>query len=370
MRLVGSWVALTLALAACELPRPEGAYNELEPVIPDSSVVATGRSDAGMTSAPPPVPGGVGGAQPGMQGGTAGGVAGGMAGVGGTPGGTEGGIGGTMGGIGGTGDAGVQLTPEQAALKSLEGHYLMRMDMLSTLTIKAALGVSISTSNRISHLLAAQLYVDNAGQLKAYERLCYQTFAHRCTQGCSTVTTTMDARMTDFFTKMDYTPRSYTFSNGMLTGMSNSMPLGFDGKTDARLPTVEDARVWDPVSGGKREGLLLGLTMASPLKNVNCDVYTTQIFVSKLATTKLAGSATAPSLEGPQFKLETAGSDGATLGSNQADCQDDGTGAPPVEGDQYVRFARVDVNSLGGEQGFWNCPEQGVWDTKLKSPAP
>jgi hypothetical protein len=294
-------------------------------------------------------------------------------GTGGTEGG--GGVGGTSmgGGVGGGNvDAGVQLTPEQMALASLEGHYLMRMDMFSTTTVRALLNLNIATSNRISHLLATQLYVDTSGQLKGYERLCYQTFEHKCTQGCSSVTTRMDGRMTDFFTKMDYTQRSYVLSNGMLTGMSNTMPLGFDAKTDARLPTVEDARVWDPAPGGKREGLLLALSLASTLKNVNCDVYTTQIFVSKLATTKLAGSAAAPSLEGPQFKLDTQGSDGKTLGSNQTDCEDDGMGAAPVEGQQYVRFARIDLNSVGGEQAFWNCPEQSAWDNNamLRPPAP
>ncbi len=363
MRLVRVSVALALALAACELARPEGAYFEREAMVPEAGLIETVRMDSGAGVAPPPVPGGL---QSGTQGGgMPGSVPGGMP---GTSGGTAGGVAGGM--MGGMVDAGPPvLTPEQQALKALEGRYFMRMDMLSTSTVRSAL-LTVTTANRISHLIATQLAVDDNGQLKGSERLCYQTFEHRCMTGCTSLTTRMAAGMTDWFVKMEYTPRSYVLSNGMLSGMSNTMPLGFDATTDPRLPTVQDARVWDSAPGGPREGLLLGLQLAA-LRNVTCDVYTTQIFLSKFGPARLGGSAAAPALEGVQFKLDTTGSDGAQLGQSNDDCRDNGSGAEPVEGDQYVRFARVAASDFGGEQStmFWSCPPQSEWDTRLRPPA-
>jgi hypothetical protein len=367
MRLVRFWVALPLALVACELARPEGAYIEREAMVPDAGLTDTPRVDSGMGVAPPPVPGGIqsgtqGGGVPGaMPGGMPDTTQGGMPGT--TPGGTAGGM------MGGVDDAGPPvLTPEQQALKSLEGRYFMRMDMLSTASVRASI-VTLNTINRVSHLIATQLYVEN-GQLKGSERLCYQTFEHRCMSGCTALTTRMATGMTDWFVKTDYTPRAYVLSNGMLSAMSNSMALGFDAMTDPRLPTIQDARVWDSGPANAREGLLLGLQL-SALRNVTCDVYTTQIFVSKFGPGRLGGNATAPALEGVQFKLDTTGSDGAQLGQSNTDCRDEGSNPPASEGEQLVRFARVAAGEFGGEEGtaFWSCPPQSEWDTRLSPPA-
>lgn len=355
-------VALSLALAACDLPRPEGTFVEQDASYSadGGSVAATiGRADA-MVAVAPPVPGGGSGAPSGAQGGTQGG---------GLPGGS--GDGGAAGGMGGTVDAGTPLSPAELALKKLEGRYLMRMDMYSTASATAAL-ITISTSNRISHLIAAQLYVEN-GQLKGYEQLCYQTFAHKCTKGCSGLTTTMSPVMTDWFVKAKPIMRDYVLSNGMLEGRGNMLALGFDAKTDARLATsADDARVWDSVPGsGKREGLLLAIDLAA-LKTVRCDVYTTQTFASKIKPAKLSGTADAPALAPTiKFDLDTDGSDGATLGTSNTDCSAD-DGPPPTAGLQYVRFAPVAATEFGGEQGseFWNCPPQDVWDQRLRADAP
>jgi hypothetical protein len=354
---------LFLALAACELPRPEGTFTELEASLPDASIAASlGRSDA-MVAAPA-IPGGLV-----TAGGTQGGGFPGANPGGGTPG--AGDAGGFGGGVGGAADASATLSAAEQALRKLEGRYLMRMDMFSTATVTSGL-ISLSTSNRVSHLIATQLFVEN-GQLKGFEQLCHQTFAHRCTtKSCSSLSTTMSPVMTDFFVRAKPIERSYVLSNGMLEGRSNTLALGYDATTDAKLPTVPDNRVWDPVPGNTtREGLLLALDLAA-LKNVRCDVYTTQIFISKILATKLAGTADAPVLQmTPKFGLDTSGSDGATLGSNSADCKAD-DGAPPSEGEQYVRFARVEPSEFGGEQGgaFWNCPTQDVWDKRLPATAP
>jgi hypothetical protein len=343
-----------LALAACELPRPEGAFNEIEASVPDAASVAAsiGRADA-MVATAPPIPGG--GAQAGMQGGVAGGTPGGSA-DGGGPGGSS-------------ADAGVALSPEEQALRKLEGRYLMRMDMYSTASASAAL-ITINTSNLVSHLIAAQLYVEN-GQLKGFEQLCYQTFTHKCTKGCTGLTTKMSPVMTDWFVRAKPIVRNYVLSNGMLEGRANTLPLGFDATMNPSLPTVEDARVWDPVPGGKREGLLLALDLAA-ITNVRCDVYTTQIFVTKILATKLPGASDAPSLPATlKFGLDTDGSDGATLGTSNKDCSA-GDGPPPTDGEQYVRFAPVAASEFGGTEGmqFWNCPPQDVWDQRLPAPPP
>lgn len=353
-------MALAL-LAGCELARPEGAYFEREAMVPEAGLIETVRTDAGPVL-PPPVPGGV---QSGTQGG---GMQGGMP---GTSGGTAGGMAGDMGGVI---DAGPPvLTAEQQALKSLEGRYFMRMDMMSTTTIQSALA-RLTTVNRISHLIATQLVYDN-GQLKGSERLCYQTFEHRCMSGCTSLTTRMAASMTDWFVKMEYTQRNYVLSNGMLSGMTNTMALGYDAKTNPQLPTIEDARVWDPVPGAKREGLLLGLQLTG-LRNVTCDVYTTQSFVSKFGPARLGGTPTMPTLEagssGLKFALDTEGSDGATLDATDANCKDSGSAAPSNDGgEQYVRFARVGPSEFGGEgnTAFWGCPPQSEWDSRLRPPS-
>jgi hypothetical protein len=359
MRLLGPWVGLCLALAACELPRPEGAFNEIEASVPDAGSVAAsvGRADA-MVATAPPIPGG--GAQPGMQGGAQGGIAGGTPGGGSADGGGPGGA---------SSDAGVALSPEELALRKLEGRYLMRMDMYSTASATSGL-ITINTSNLVSHLIAAQLYVEN-GQLKGFEQLCYQTYAHKCTKGCTGLTTKMSPVMTDWFVKAKQIVRNYVLSNGMLEGRANTLALGFDATMNPSLPTVEDLRVWDPVPGGKREGLLLALDLAA-IKNVRCDVYTTQIFVSKIIATKLPGTLDAPSLPATlKFGLNTDGSDGATLGTSNTECAS-GEGPPPTEGDQHVRFAPVAPSEFGGAESaqFWNCPPQDVWDQRLPATPP
>ena len=358
MRSAGPWVVLFLALAACELPRPEGTFMELEAAIPDSSIAPPlQRSDASVAA--PPIAGGIGGVAA-MQGGTQGGNVGG----GGMPGGTGDG-GGAIGGN--EVDAGGPLTPEELALKKLEGRYLMRMDMLSTAKVTQV--ITLATRNRVSHLIATQLAVEN-GRLKGYERLCYQTFAHTCTQGCTTLSTTMHPVVTDSLVKMPYAERNYTVSSGMVTGLTSTMPLGFDATSNPTMPTVTDNRVWDTIPGGVREGLLLTLDLAAPLKNLRCDVYTVQNFVSQIGPSKLGGTGDAPVLSG-ELKLATIGSDGTTLGSTSNDCKDDG-GPPPTTTNEYVRYAAVRADEFGGlaSNDFWNCPPQTEWDKRLPPPPP
>jgi len=240
------------------------------------------------------------------------------------------------------------------------------MDMLSTASATASL-ITISTKNRVSHLLATELFVKD-GQLKGYERICYQTFAHVCTKGCNSLTTTMSAAVIDSFVKMPYLERSYTVSNGVLTGLPNTMALGFDAKTNPAIPTIEDNRVWDPVPGGRREGLLVALELAA-IKNVRCDVYNVQTFVSTFKG-QLGGGADSYSLAGPKFDLTTTGSDGISLGAGSSD----GTGirrpALTSTGEE-VRFAPVSPTEFAGNEGleFWNCPSQSAWDTRLPPPA-
>jgi hypothetical protein len=356
MRLLGFGVVLCWALAACELPRPEGAFIELEASLPDAGPTSDMlmRGDA-TVAPPPPIPGG---GIPGTQGGA---QTGGQAGM---PGGDAGAVGGGPGGA----DAGAPLSPEEMALKKLEGRYLMRMDMHSTASVRASV-ITIDTRNLVSHLLVTQLYVEN-GQLKGNERLCHQVFAHTCVRNCNSLKTTMSPVMTNWFVKMD-TPRNYVVSNGMLEGRSNTMALGYDGSMDPRLPTLEDSRVWDSISGGPREGLVLTLDLAA-IKNVRCDVYTTQTFVSKFGPSRLSGSADAPSLAGTaKFSLDTTGSDGATLGTNNPDCSAD-EGPPPTQGEQNVRFLAVgpgDFVNREGQDSFWNCPDATAWD-RLTAPTP
>lgn len=352
MRLLVSF-ALVFALNACELPRPEGSY---VPIPSDAEMERgligedAGSSDAGVVI--PTIPGG-GPSGVGMPGGPGGGSEG-----GGTPGGGMPG-----GGAGGT-DAGM-LNPAAQRLKQLEGRYLMRMDMLSTASARVAGLIQVSVRNRVSHLVASQLYVEGE-ELKGTERLCYQTFEHVCTNGCTSLTTTMHPSVRTELIQLQV-PRSYTVSGMKLTGASQTMLLGFDASKNASLPTQNsDSRVWDLVSGNPREGMLLTIDTRSRLKNLMCQVYNVQGFVSRFEG-QLGGTSEAPSLENREFVLSTAGSTGETLGASNSDCAAD-DGATPSTVKESVRF--VKVTDQIDEQTFWSCPSQTEWDSRLKAPSP
>lgn len=353
-----------LVLTACNLPLPEGSYappDAAEMMAPPSVGQDAGRSDGAIVV--PTIPGGGGGVGANDASGP-GGPGGGVSQDGGALDGADGGIAG--GGVGG-GDAGPALSATALRLKKLEGRYLMRMDMLSTASATVAGLFTFATRNLVSHLVLTQLYVEGE-QLKGTERLCYQTFKHVCTNGCKSLATTMSDAVVTELRELE-SPRSYTVNGNTLTGASQTMLLGFDATTNKTLPMAKanDPRVWDPIAGGVREGMLLTLEMQSMVRNVKCDVYNVQSFVSTFSGA-MGGTTDAPSLLDREFPLVTTGGTGVTLGSNQQDCASDDGSSSSINM-QTVRFALVTEQELS-EQVFWSCPSQDEWNTRLKPPAP
>jgi hypothetical protein len=263
------------------------------------------------------------------------------------------------------------ISPEQARLEKLTGHYYMRMDMHSTASATTVLG-AVRTTNITSHLLVTQLYMQD-GKLSAVEQLCYQTFIHRCDANCRSLTTTMRNEVKNELLRLQ-PARSYEVSEGGLSlrGEPQTLYLGFDATTNPALPSdTSDARVWlNGSANSAREGMWLYLDSASStgLIRLMCEVYTAQKFVSAFDGT-LKGSEQAPTLDGMSAMLNTDGTEGRTLGASQRDCEDNGAGATTTAGVQTVRFARANV-VVGetSESAFWSCPAASTWDGVLPAP--
>jgi hypothetical protein len=346
MRLFLSLALLFLALSACEAPLPDGAFfpdtsRPMEIDYGDGAVV-----DAGMVA--PPI-GGMGGADAMSD----------PVGTGGTGGGPDGGVGGRT-------DAGVALSELGQKLKKLEGNYFMRMDMLSQSMVKASV-VQVETSNRISHLLVTKL-VANGEQLSGHERMCYQTYQHGCDDGCSTLTTQMHPGVTKLFVDMGYIERQYSFAGSTLSTEPQQMLFGFEGKTNKSLPTsTSDARVWDPISGGVHEGLLMKLVSTGGLAQVNCNVYTVQDFTSEFSGPAASGADF--TLLNRSFELTTSG-EAKTIGADRSTCQPSGSdNGTTTDKGQTVRFAKVEPSEFA-ESALFACPPASAWDRLAPPPLP
>jgi hypothetical protein len=332
------------ALGACELALPDDAY------YPDAAVGApvfigqdAGRSEDSMAVIP---------VRPGGQADAATQPS--------TPGVGDAGM--SSGGTTGGRDAGpVALDPQEQRLQALAGRYLMRMDMKSSTSV-TALGIEVRARNLVSHLIVAELYVENK-QLKATERLCYQAFLHACDRNCDTLTTVMSDAVVDELVKLQQV-RSYTVSGTTLSSAAQELNVGFDASSNQTLPSAGDARVWDTIKGNNvKEGLLLTLDTRGRLKNLRCEVYNVQHFTSQLSGA-MGGTSERPSLEGKSFKL-TSTNNVVTLGSsNPRDCQGDGNNSTTTKGEETVRFKAVSAEEFS-EQDFWSCPAAQEWNTRL-----
>lgn len=347
---------LFAALSACEPPLPDGAFREDTGGgggMPGGSPVDAGREDVFLIT--PSMTGGgtENDAAVGLVGGGDAGVSGGVSGMGGQTGGSDAGTG--------------PLSEQAQRLQRLAGRYLMRMDMLSTVSVPQVTG-PVKTSNRISHLSVVELARDGE-TIVANERLCHQTYQHRCLENsCTSVTTTMSPRVVDQLLGVPLTKRVFTFKGNDFSTDMPTQYLGFDAKTNPALPTSNtDQRVWDTVSGGQREGLLLSLTARASLISISCDTYNVQSFAARFSGTAL-GSDGFPSLLNKTFTLKTT-TEATTLASNSRDCQPGKDNATSQVGNETVRFAAVAPEEFAGDL-FWRCPDVSAWDKRLAAPAP
>jgi hypothetical protein len=367
-------------LMGCELSPPAGSYDaqtlDIRLDTPESNLDGGGGVEVDA-SVPTFLGGGAGGSMPGAAG-MAGGQAGMAGGQAGAAGGSEGGAGGSLGGVGGAagGMTGGNDTPELVRLRKLAGYYYMRMDMRSTVSARSV--ITIRTRNRVSHLLVTRLGVDeDTGQLVGLEQLCHQTFEIVCEQGCSDPKSSMRPEVKNELVNVRPT-RSYQVTEAgsslAIAGQQQTLYLGFDARTNTTLPTSNsDPRVWlNGSANNVREGMWLYLETKPDsilVGQIRCDVYTAQSFVSKFDGT-LGGSLDEPSLAGIQASLNTAGSDGATIGTTDNACADDPSNpATTTTVSETVRFAPANV-SAEQEAAFWNCPDVSAWDGPMPPPAP
>ncbi|MDB4989572.1 MAG: hypothetical protein JWN04_4750 [Myxococcaceae bacterium] len=244
------------------------------------------------------------------------------------------------------------------ALDAIAGRYLMRWDTFGT---GSTLGVSIRS--RVSVLIVTELMVDG-DHLTATEQICNQSAKQKCLSGCNTATTTVDKRVIDNFLHQRQFTREYTLgSDGRaITAGLSTAELGYDG--DGPLPTSSsDPSVWDVITDqNPREGMLTSLLVTNVGFGgmIKCDVYGVQKFVTKFSGT-LGGSASAPTFPSMVLTFTTDTAAGR-LGSTNPTC--DAAGDSPLDNStvQLVRYG-------DGDDNFWNCYGDSVFDAQLPATA-
>jgi hypothetical protein len=326
--------------AACEVPRPEGAFVP-EPAEEAGAAPDTDFGDAGADYMPSS--------------------------DGGDP----------FGGFDAdvvTPEAGGPATdPALLRLTALAGRYLMRMDMFSTGVIEA--GVTSTLPTRVSYLYLTELQV-RGDQLVAAERLCHETFAHSCSPNCSMNTKEVVSSAQRLWSTR--ITRNYTLSGATFAGQRATYAIGYDGAPEDDVPgSASDARVWDVVAGGDREGFQVygefqTRAVVIPV-TANCTAKTTQRLVTAFSG-KLAGTDSAPLLYGTSLRFEIDATDTRTgdLGSTGSkDCPAGGGASTPDFTKAYVRFAPATDRRVPQGDAFFSgaCPtDTTLWDGAMLSP--
>jgi hypothetical protein len=285
----------------------------------------------------------------------------------------------------GTGDSGVRAPSLDSKFADIVGAYLMRIDdfsSASTTVTNALASVEISLKSRVSYLGVAFLSVDPSGRLVSRERLCHQTYALTCTEGCvsgQTVTKVYSGADKLFIT-VPPTTRNLTLSDsGQLTATSSSLFAGFDATSDASLPASNtDARVWDsdPDLAGK-EGLFIdSVLVASTLgvtRTAECQLSTVQELKSSWQTvlTKRGDSFI---LHGQTIHLDRATTHVTSKLLNaagyqdamDADCRGDSAGGTSqTNGELLLRFFKVDPSIVRTA-----CPTEAFYESNLGASPP
>jgi hypothetical protein len=329
-------------VAGCEVPRPDGAFLP-EPPEEAGAAPDTDFGDAGADYVPPSDAG--------------------------DPfGGFDTGVVAPDAGTGGPG-----TDPALLRLTALAGRYLMRMDMFSTGVIEA--GVTSTLPTRVSYLYLTELQV-RGDQLVAVERLCHETFAHSCTPSCSMNTKEVVSSAQRLWSTR--ITRTYTLSGTTLAGRRATYTIGYDGAPEDDAPgSVADARVWDVVAGGDREGFQVygefqTRAVVVPV-TANCTAKTSQRLVTAFGG-KLAGTDSAPQLYGSSLRFELDATDTRTgdLGSTGSkDCPAAGGVSTPDFTKAYVRFAPATDGRVPQGDAFFSgaCPtDTTLWDVAALTP--
>lgn len=253
--LLGLAVAAScLGLAACESPRPAGAF------VPGDGYSAAshgfGDTDAGSPDDEVVIPASGSSMQTGP---------------------------------GGHADASMATIPVDPGTPAslIQGRYLMRVDVYSTASASSA-GSTLTLNNRVSNLLVATLTLQPDGTLASHEVLCNQTYQSECTSisSCSNWVTEVDPDLPKKCVS-SVVDRPYVVdASGKLEVASAVMPIGFvEDASKKALPTDQtDPRVWvfgDPSQNRYGVNTHLTATLGKPpllTEKLDCVVSTVQRF--------------------------------------------------------------------------------------------
>lgn len=265
--------------------------------------------------------------------------------------------------------------PANALYKDLVGTYLMRFDE-ETFTQSSSGGivsVTISATSTVSRFVLGQIE-ERDGKLKSREWLCHQTNATVCSSDCKSAVTKIHpnamgiARRTAFPFERELTLGEAT---GELRASSATIYLGYDAKDDKQLPTsTNDARVWDPdaVRAG-REGFYtdVSITIDAGLtkETVRCQLSLVQKFSMDWLVPSVKSGATY-SLEGKQgsFEVQSTRADTKILdalgSSSSANCKDD---SPP---DVEQRLPNRLLFRFYSKERVFECPSLTDFEGQLR----
>jgi hypothetical protein len=243
-------------------------------------------------------------------------------------------------------------------LARLEGHYLMRVDIYSTLD-ETRSGTRLALKNRVSNLFLTELTAGE-GQLLASEKPCFQSSAHECMDGtCSGWTTAYADGVATEMQKLAPVTRAYTVDRaGNLSAPVAFLALGYrDDVPDRALPTsTADERVWvldssEPVTLRGVATILTGSVGSLPLRlQLNCEVDSVQKFATAFKAE--LGTLDAAGLAARIIEVDTTGTSvPVVIATDDGDppqlCDKDELNAPGSGGDDmvFVRFKKTTLTA-------------------------
>jgi hypothetical protein len=253
-------------------------------------------------------------------------------------------------------DSGREPTEPGSSKSPFSGRYLIRIDTFGT-----ASSSGFVIRSRASELVTAVLTGD-ADELDAQERVCDQVAEQVCKEGCVRATTVIDPRVVkDFMSKRTF-PRRYTRDGATFRAEKATYLLGYDDTSEGALPTdyKSDARMWDVISGGVREGLLTTFRVETSLLPISCTLHGVTKFISSFSGA-VEGDGADAKFTSDELEVNLDESDGKTLYANPEICGMQDSSSPVDRA--TVRILRVGDVPAQGET--WDCPSNAEFEQKL-----
>jgi hypothetical protein len=283
-----------------------------------------------------------------------------------------------------TGDGGSNSEPDPVdrSLSELIGPYWFRIDHYTSSTQSIsrppAPTLTVSIRNRTSYMGVA-LIDQGANGLVSFERICQQTFAHRCVTGCvnGDTKTTVHPNALAMLNDVEPTMRVLTLDQAamQLKGQAHSFALGYKGTEDMSLPqSPTDARVWDthPLQQGL-EGFdtqaIVAVTQLGITRTAGCQMNLVLKFQNNWSIPlkksgevfQMDGPGTA-SLTGTDSKVLRATGSGE---ASDADCMGNDDPDATMDLRTQIRFLKVTPQDIERV-----CPKISEFDQRLPAEAP